>query len=72
MGTKQTAVMQLINFFLNERRQNDGSIKFHSHEDFSIFLQIEKEQILEALKYDCYRNEYLENYYEERYGKEKS
>lgn len=65
---KQTAVMQLINFILNERRQEDGSIKFHAHEDFSIFLQIEKEQILEALNYDCYRNDYPESYYEELYG----
>lgn len=31
-------------------------------------IKIEKAQILEALNYDCYRNEYPENYYEERYG----
>ena len=41
---QQTAVMQLINFILVERRQEDGSIKFHAHEDFSRFLQMEKEQ----------------------------
>lgn len=43
-----TAVMQLINFILVERRQEDGSIKFHAHEDFSKFLQIEKENIEKA------------------------
>lgn len=45
---QQTAVMQLIKFILVERRQEDGSIKFHAHEDFSRFLQMEKEQIQEA------------------------
>ena len=49
--TQQTAVMQLIKFILIERRQEDGSIKFHAHEDFSRFLQMEKEQIIEA--FDC-------------------
>jgi hypothetical protein len=48
---QQTAVMQLIKFILVERRQEDGSIKFHAHEDFSRFLQMEKEQIIEA--FDC-------------------
>ena len=43
-----TAVMQLINFILVERRQEDGSIKFHAHEDFSRFLQIEKENLKNA------------------------
>lgn len=43
-----TAVMQLINFILVERRQDDGSIKFHAHEDFSRFLKMEKEQIMDA------------------------
>jgi hypothetical protein len=42
---QQTAVMQLINFILVERRQEDGSIKFHSNEDFGRFLQMEKKQI---------------------------
>lgn len=46
---QQTAVMQLINFILVERRQEDGSIKFHAHDDFSRFLQIEKKQILDAI-----------------------
>lgn len=41
---QQTAVMQLINFILVERRQQDGSIKFHSNEDFGRFLKMEKEQ----------------------------
>ena len=45
---QQTAVMQLIKFILVERRQEDGSIKFHAHEDFSRFLQMEKEQIQDA------------------------
>lgn len=45
---QQTAVMQLIKFILIERRQEDGSIKFHAHEDFSRFLQMEKEQIIDA------------------------
>ena len=42
---QQTAVMQLIKFILVERRQEDGSIKFHAHEDFSRFLQMEKDQL---------------------------
>ena len=45
---QQTAVMQLINFILVERRQEDGSIKFHAHDDFGKFLQMEKEQISKA------------------------
>ena len=48
---QQTAVMQLINFILVERRQEDGSIKFHAHEDFSRFLQIEKEQMIEFAEF---------------------
>ncbi len=42
---QETAVMQLIKFILVERRQEDGSIKFHAHEDFGRFLQMEKEQM---------------------------
>jgi len=73
---QQTAVMQLIKFILVERRQEDGSIKFHAHEDFSRFLQMEKEQIMKA--YNAYYSqeafidgEYLkgEQYYNETYGK---
>lgn len=48
---QQTAVMQLIKFILVERRQEDGSIKFHAHEDFSRFLQIEKEQMIEFAEF---------------------
>ena len=67
---QQTAVMQLINFILVERRQEDGSIKFHAHEDFSRFLQMEKEQIIDA--YDnnkMGRVNYGEQYYNETYNK---
>lgn len=48
---QQTAIMQLINFILVERRQEDGSIKFHAHEDFSRFLQMEKEQMIEFAEF---------------------
>lgn len=48
---QQTVVMQLIKFILVERRQEDGSIKFHAHEDFSRFLQIEKEQMIEFAEF---------------------
>ena len=81
---QQTAVMQLIKFILVERRQEDGSIKFHAHEDFSKFLQMEKEQIMRASK-DGISHGYTEgvvfgtnprdhivkwseNYYNETYG----
>ena len=47
---QQTAVMQLIKFILVERRQEDGSIKFHAHEDFSRFLQMERERRKEDFK----------------------
>ena len=83
--TQQTAVMQLIKFILIERRQEDGSIKFHAHEDFSRFLQMEKEQIVKAHNNavvspytDLYAWETKgksqitkgEQYYNETYGKE--
>lgn len=46
---QQTAVMELLNFILAERRsKEDGSIKFHAHEDFERFLEMEKEQIAKA------------------------
>lgn len=47
METKLTPLMQLINFILNERKQDDGSIKFHAHDDFSKFLQMEKKQMID-------------------------
>lgn len=67
---QQTAVMQLIKFILVERRQEDGSIKFHAHEDFSRFLQMEKEQIVKAV-YSCMGSQDGdgERYYEDEYGK---
>jgi hypothetical protein len=68
---QQTAVMQLIKFILVERRQEDGSIKFHAHEDFNRFLQMEKEQINKAY-YDGYYEEKLydaRNYYTDTYSK---
>jgi len=43
-----TGVMELLNFIFVERRQEDGSIKFHAHEDFSRFLQIEKDHLEKA------------------------
>ena len=70
---QQTAVMKLINFILAERRQEDGSIKFYAHEDFSRFLQMEKEQIIKAhgLKYYDLNEETVngEQYYNETYNK---
>ena len=71
---QQTAVMQLIKFILVERRQEDGSIKFHAHEDFSRFLQMEKEQIMKAV-YDSMGTNFdpnmgrAEQYYNETYNK---
>lgn len=74
---QQTAVMQLIKFILVERRQEDGSIKFHAHEDFSRFLQMEKEQIMNARlsTFDLIRRDDVlktEQYYNETYGTEQS
>lgn len=46
---QKTAVMELLNFILVERRsKEDGSIKFHAHEDFERFLEMEKENIKKA------------------------
>lgn len=67
-----SAVMQLINFILVERRQDDGSIKFHAHEDFSRFLQIEKENLknahIDGQSLIDYKNEYAEAFYNETYN----
>jgi len=67
-----TAVMQLINFILVERRQDDGSIKFHAHEDFSRFLQIEKDNLknahIDGQSLIDYKNEYAEAFYNETYN----
>lgn len=66
---QQTAVMQLIKFILVERRQEDGSIKFHAHEDFNRFLQMEKEQIIDAFDMGCQDEDRIgEGYYNETYG----
>ena len=67
-----SAVMQLLNFILVERRQEDGSIKFHGHEDFSRFLQIEKDNLkdahLDGQSLIDYKNEYAEAYYNEKFN----
>ncbi len=59
---QQTAVMQLIKFILVERRQEDGSIKFHAHEDFNRFLQMEKEQMIEFAEFVATHRDKNENY----------
>lgn len=68
---QQTAVMQLIKFILVERRQEDGSIKFHAHEDFNRFLQMEKEQIIQAFDIACEDEDRIgKEYYNETYKKQ--
>lgn len=67
-----TAVMELLNFILVERMQEDGSIKFHAHEDFSRFLQIEKDNLknahIDGQSLIDYKNEYAEAFYNETYN----
>ena len=67
---QKTAVMQLINFILVERRQDDGSIKFHANDDFGKFLQMEKEQIMNAWEdgKGAFSTRQPEQYYNEQYG----
>ena len=73
---KQTAVMQLIIFILVERRQEDGSIKFHAHEDFNRFLQMEKEQMREMYEHamvsllDTGHGEGFDEYYNKTFKSE--
>ena len=45
---QQTAVMQLLKYILVDCRNEKGTIQFHAHETFNKFLEMEKEQIINA------------------------
>ena len=48
MENKQTAVMQLLKYILVDCRNENGTIQFSSNETFNKFLEMEKEQIMDA------------------------
>lgn len=75
MGTKQTAMQMMLMDLEYKQRIFEEAGMFESATALvtsidlaKSLIKMEKAQILEALNYDCYRNEYPENYYEERYG----
>ena len=65
--------MQLLRFILVERRQENGSIQFHIHEDFGKFLRIEKDQIMNSWAHGVAESsdsqKTAEQYYNETYNK---
>lgn len=65
METKQTAIEQMYFEIKDYLHPSLHDLLFEIYEKYK---HIEKEQIIDALNYDCYRNQYPENYYEERYG----
>jgi hypothetical protein len=71
--SQQTAMMQLLNYILVDCRNENGTIQFHSQETFNKFLEMEKEQIINAhgLKYYDITEEVIngEQYYKETYNK---
>jgi hypothetical protein len=48
---KQTAVMKLLQYILVDCRNKDGVIQFSAHETFNEYLEMEKQQIIDAVKY---------------------
>ena len=75
METKLTAMQMMLMDLKYKQRIYEESKMFEcaialvtSIDLAKSLIKIEKAQILEALNYDCYRNDYPENYYEERYG----
>jgi hypothetical protein len=45
---KKTAVMKLLQYILVDCRNKDGVIQFSAHETFNEYLEMEKEQIIDA------------------------
>jgi hypothetical protein len=72
----ETAVMKLLQYILVDCRNKDGVIQFSAHETFNEYLEIEKQQIIDAIDsfYD-YKNWSDElptkgkQYYNETFGK---
>ena len=46
---KQTAVIQLLKYILVDCRNENGNIQFHANETFNRFLEMEKQQIIDAI-----------------------
>jgi len=46
---KQTAAMQLLKYILVDCRNENGNIQFHANETFNKFLELERQQIIDAI-----------------------
>jgi len=65
MSNKETAMMQLLKYILVDCRNENGTIQFHANETFNKFLELEKQQIIDALHYFGIEN--AELYYNESF-----
>jgi hypothetical protein len=65
MSNKETAMMQLLKYILVDCRNENGTIQFHANETFNKFLELEKQQIIDALHYFGIEN--AEQYYNETF-----
>jgi hypothetical protein len=50
-NNKQTAVIQLLKYILVDCRNENGNIQFHANETFNKFLELEKQQIIDAYRF---------------------
>jgi hypothetical protein len=80
MSNKQTTVMKLLQYILVDCRNKDGVIQFSAHETFNEYLEMEKQQIINAFNegeinsVDYFNAENItieeaEQYYNETFGK---
>jgi quinol monooxygenase YgiN len=70
---KQTAVMKLLQYILVDCRNKDGIIQFSAHETFNEYLEIEKQQIIDAWEdghdsFSSFSTRNAEQYHKETFG----